>query len=200
MDETDAIMTRYSQKQIMETDQKKIIAVRDLLDAAQKSITSARKILATMTNPDGAKRELEYLNASNLNSYKSGSEKIIEGVFTGESMLGSDGNTYPVPQNYASKSHLVQGSKLKAIISEDGKIVYKIIEEMPYETKVGLIAANRDKFQVIADGKAYNLLMASVTYLKAGIGDTVSLRVPKGKEATYAALEALIPKDEPSEA
>lgn len=200
MDETDAIMIRYSQKQIMETDQKKIIAVRDLLDAAQKSITSARKILATMTNPDGAKRELEYLNASNLNSYKSGSEKIVEGVFTGESMLGSDGNTYPVPQNYASKSHLVQGSKLKAIISEDGKIVYKIIEEMPYETKVGLIAANRDKFQVIADGKAYNLLMASVTYLKAGIGDTVSLRVPKGKEATYAALEALIPKDEPSEA
>lgn len=111
-------------------------------------------------------------------------------------MLGSDGNTYPVPQNYASKSHLVQGSKLKAIIGGDGKIVYKIIEEMPYETKIGLIAANRDKFQVVSDGKAYNLLMASVTYLKAQIGDTVTLRVPKGKEATYAALEAIIPKEE----
>ncbi len=184
----------------METDQKKIAAVRDLLDAAQKSITSARKILATMADGDYAKRELDYLNASNLNSYKSGNEKIVEGVFTGESMLGSDGNTYPVPQNYASKSHLVQGSKLKAIIGEDGKIVYKIIEEMPYETKIGLIAANRDKFQVVADGKAYNLLMASVTYLKAGIGDTVSIRIPQGKEATYAALEALIPKDGTPEA
>lgn len=94
-------------------------------------------------------------------------------------MLGSDGNTYPVPQNYASKSHLVQGSKLKAIIAGDGKIVYKIIEEIPYETKIGIIATNRDKFQVIADGKAYNILMASVTYLKASIGDTVSLRVPQ---------------------
>lgn len=180
----------------MENDQKKIAAVRDLLDASQKSITSARKILASMTDGESAKRELEYLDASNLNAYKSGSEKIVEGVFTGESMLGSDGNTYPVPQNYASKSHLVQGSKLKAIIGGDGKLVYKIIEEMPYETKVGLIASNRDKFQVVADGKAYNLLMASVTYLKAEIGDTVSIRVPKGKEATYAALEALIPKDE----
>lgn len=38
--------------------------------------------------------------------------------------------------------------------------------------------------------------MASVTYLKAQIGDTVTLRVPKGKEATYAALEAVIPKEE----
>lgn len=151
----------------MENDQKKIAAVRDLLDAAQKSITSARKILITMSDGEGAKRELEYLDASSLHSYKSGTEKIVEGVFTGESMLGSDGNTYPVPQNYASKSHLVQGSKLKAIIGDDGKITYKIIEEMPHETKVGLIAANRDKFQVIADGKAYNVLMASVTYLKA---------------------------------
>lgn len=166
------------------------------LDAAQKSITSARKsILATMTDGESAKRELAYLDASNLTAYKSGDEKIVEGVFTGESMLGSDGNTYPVPRNYASKSHLVQGSKLKAIIGGDGK-TYKIIEEMPYETKIGLIASNRDKFQVVSDGKAYNLLMASVTYLKAEIGDTVSLRVPKGKEATYATLEALIPKEE----
>lgn len=183
----------------METDQKKIAAIRDLLDAAQKSITSARKILATMADSEVGKRELEYLDASNLHAYKSGAEKIVEGVFTGESMLGSDGNTYPVPQNYASKSHLVQGSKLKAIIGGDGKIVYKIIEEMPYETKVGLIASNRDKFQVVSEGKAYNILMASVTYLKAGIGDSVSIRIPKGKEATYAALEAVIPKEMPTE-
>jgi hypothetical protein len=43
-----------------------------------------------------------------LSSYRSGDDKIIEGVFTGEGMLGSDGNIYPVPQNYASKSLLVQ--------------------------------------------------------------------------------------------
>lgn len=66
----------------MENDQKKILAVRDLLDAAQKSITSARKILATMTDGETAKRELAYLDASNLSAYKSGDEKIVEGVFT----------------------------------------------------------------------------------------------------------------------
>ena len=109
-------------------------------------------------------------------------------------MLGSDGNIYPVPQNYASKSHLVQGSKLKAIINPDGKITYKIIEEIAHETAIGILTQNKDKFQVISEGKAYNVLIAAVTYLKAEVGDNISIRIPKGKEATFAALDAVIPK------
>jgi hypothetical protein len=109
-------------------------------------------------------------------------------------MLGSDGNIYPVPQNYASKSHLVQGSKLKAIINPDGKITYKIIEEIPYETAVGILLQNKDKFQVISNGKTYNVLVAAITYLKAEIGDSISIRIPKGKDATFAALDAVLPK------
>ena len=65
----------------MENERKKIAAIRDLLDAAQKSITSARKILATMADSEACKRELDYLDASNLHAYKSGNEKIVEGVF-----------------------------------------------------------------------------------------------------------------------
>lgn len=177
------------------TDQKKLAAIRDLLESAGKSVAAARKILATLAGEAGEAESLEYINASGLSNYKSGSDKIVEGVFTGESMLGSDGAIYPVPQNYASKSHLVQGSKLKAIIALDGKITYKIIEEIPYDTVVGLLTMNRDKYQVVCENKTYNVLMASVTFLKAEIGDSVSVRIPKGKEATYAAVDAIIPKD-----
>lgn len=174
-------------------DEKKILAVKDFLLAAEKSLQSAKKILATMVDSKDLKRWLEF-DTSSLHSYDSGEDKIIEWVFTGESMLGSDGNIYPVPQNYASKSHLVQGSKLKAVIKPDGKITYKIIEEIPYETYIGILTQNKDKFQVIAEGKAYNVLIAAVTYLKAEIGDSISIRIPKGKEATFAALDAVIPK------
>lgn len=180
-------------------DQKKLIAIKDFLDSAQKSVVSAKKILATMTDNAEMKKELEYIDASDLASYSSGDDKIIEGVFTGESMLGSDSNIYPVPQNYASKSKLVQGSKLKAIIQSDGKITYKIIEEIEHETKIGILTKNKDRFQVIADGKTYNTLLAAVTYLKAELGDSVSIRIPKGKDATYAAIEALLPKTLPTE-
>ena len=175
------------------SDQKKIAAVRDLIESAQKSIVAARKILSTLAGEGGTQNDP--IDLSGLTSYKSGDEKIVEWVFTGEAMLGSDSSMYPVPQNYASKSHLVQGSKLKAIIAADGKITYKIIEEIPYDTQIGLITMNHDKYQVISDGKSYNVLTASVTFLKWEIGDTVSLRVPRGKEATYATLDAIIPKD-----
>lgn len=177
------------------TDQKKLAAVRDLIESAQKSIATAKKILSSLADGGNPEKMDEELDLSGLQSYKSGASKIVEGVFTGESMLGSDGNMYPVPQNYASKSHLVQWSKLKATIGPDGKITYKIIEEIEFVTQVGLITLNRDKYQVVSEWKTYNVLTASITFLKANIWDSVSLRLPKGKEATYAALEAVIPKE-----
>ena len=174
-------------------DNKKLIAIKDFIASAEKSMNSAKKILATMIDPKSLWKDFEF-DLWNLNSYDSGEDKIVEWVFTWESMLGSDSNIYPIPQNYASKSHLVQWSKLKAIIKPDGKIQYKIIEEIEFETKVWIIAKNKDKYQVIADGKSYNILLAVITYLKAELWDSVSIRVPKWKEATFAAVESVIPK------
>lgn len=174
-------------------DNKKLIAIKDFIASAEKSMNSAKKILATMIDPKSLWKDFEF-DMWNLNSYDSGEDKVVEWVFTGESMLGSDSNIYPVPQNYASKSHLVQWSKLKAIIKPDGKIQYKIIEEIEYETKVWIIAKNKDKYQVIADGKSYNILLAVITYLKAELWDSVSIRIPKWKDATFAAVESVIPK------
>ena len=129
-----------------------------------------------------------------LSFYRQGEDKIIEGVFTGESMLGSDGNLYPVPQNYSSKSLLVQGSKLKAMIQPSGKILYKIIGEIPYESKVGIITKNGEKYSITTDTKSYNVLLAAITFHHCNVWDTVSIRIPEGKDATYAVIETVVPK------
>jgi hypothetical protein len=94
-------------------------------------------------------------------------------------MLASDGNTYPVPQNYASKSLLVQGSRLKATIDESGRIKYKIISEIPYTTEIGVITKNGEKYQITTDIKTYNVLVAAITFHKCNIGDTVTIRIPE---------------------
>ena len=86
---------------------------------------------------------------------------------------------YPVPQNYASKSLLVQGSKLKAIIQPSGKIVYKIIGEIPFESKVGIVTKNGEKYQITTETKTYNVLLAAVTFHHCNVGDTVSIRIPE---------------------
>lgn len=43
--------------------------------------------------------------------------KSIDGVFDGENMVGEDGNPYPVPPNYASKSKLVEGDLMRVTIT-----------------------------------------------------------------------------------
>ena len=173
-------------------DEQKIKALRDLIHSAQNSIHSAKKILNSLLWEEDADMDLD---TSGLMSYNSWDDHIVEWVFTGESMLGSDGNMYPVPQNYASKSLLVQWSKLKALINPNGKIVYKIIGEIPFESRIGIITKNGEKYQITTDSKAYSVLLAAITFHHCSVGDTVSIRIPEWKDATYAVIETVIPKN-----
>ena len=176
-------------------DENKIKALRDLIHSAQNSINSAKKLLNTLIGDDFSEQDEMSGASSDASIYTSGELTIVEWVFTGESMLGPDGSTYPVPQNYASKSLLVQGSKLKAMIEPTWKIKYKIIDEIPFETKIGIITKNWEKYQINTDEKSYNVLMAAITFHKCEIGDTVSIRIPEWKNATYAVIESIIPKN-----
>jgi len=90
-------------------EKKKIQAIKDFIESAEKSIKSAKKILKDILEENNIDLESSIdLDTGGLHSYKSGDDKIVEGVFTGEEMLGSDNHKYPVPVNYASKSKLVQ--------------------------------------------------------------------------------------------
>lgn len=173
-------------------DEQKIKALRDLIHSAQNSISSAKKILNWLLGEEG-ETSID-ISTEGLSSYTQWDDKIVEWVFTGDSMLGSDGNIYPVPQNYSSKSLLVQGSKLKAIVQPNGKILYKIIGEIPYESKIGIVTKNGEKYSITTDSKTYNVLLAAVTFHHCDVWDTVSIRIPEWKDATYAVIESIVPK------
>ncbi|MBS9784136.1 hypothetical protein KGV55_02180 [Candidatus Gracilibacteria bacterium] len=172
--------------------QKQIQDLYSLIQSAQANITSAKKILDELVGDDKG-IDLD-LSTRGLASYQDEENKIVEGIFTGESMLGADGNTYAVPQNYASKSLLVQGSRLKATIDGNGKIIYKIIKEIPYESLLGIITKSGEKYQISTDKKVYNVLAAAITFHKCEVGDKVNIRIPEGKDATFAVIENRIPK------
>ncbi len=175
---------------------KKIIAIRDFIESAEKSIKNAKKLLNEVLQEEKLDLSSEVsLDTKWLNKYNSGESKIIEWVFTGEEMLGADENKYPVPVNYASKSKLVQGDKMKLTIDENGKMLYKQILPIERDTKVGLLTRDKGKYQVVADGTTYNVLTAAVTHFKADIGDSITILTPKGKDATFAAIETVIPKE-----
>jgi len=173
---------------------KTIEAIRDFIMTAEKSIKNAKMLLKDVLETEGVSLNSPVkLDASDLHSYTSDDAKIIEGLFTGEEMLGSDGNKYPVPANYSSKSKLVQWDKLKLTIAWNGKMLYKQIAPIEREIKVGLLIKEKEKFQVIAEWNTYDLLTAAVTHFKAEIGDNISVIVPAGKAATFAAIDSVLP-------
>ncbi len=122
--------------------------------------------------------------------------RIIEGVFNGELMVGSDGKEYTVPANYASKSKLIEGDILKLTINNEGNFVYKQIGPIERQRIVGQLTYDKEKdeYYVTGEGKTWRVLPASVTYFKGEPGDEAVILVPKEMPSKWAAVENIIKK------
>jgi hypothetical protein len=168
-----------------EVPDKQIKRLKALIQEAETSLAAAKELLLSLVGEEPA------VASSGKDDEPLG--KIIEGVFDGQNMVGSDGKTYPVPANYASKSKLVQGDILKLTISDDGAFMYKQIGPIPRKQVVGTLIQENGHYYVDVNGKKYRVLLASVTYFKAKPGDQVSVNVPEDdSNAEWAALEAAL--------
>ncbi|MBU1132526.1 hypothetical protein KKC32_04780 [Patescibacteria group bacterium] len=127
---------------------------------------------------------------------RSESEKVLEGVFDGQNMIGADGQQYDVPANYASKSKLVEGDILKLTINNLGSFVYKQIKPIERLRKVGALEQDPQSLQYYAtdDGKRWKLLTASVTYFRGEPGDEVVFLIPADGGSRWAAVENIVKK------
>jgi len=173
--------------------QASIHALQELISTAERSLHHAKNLMTQISG----KKVLPQVepDMAGLHAYKHGKSKVIEGVFTGKDMLGVDKKTYPVPANYASKSKIIEGSKLKMTIKADGSYQYKIIDEIDFDTTTGTLIKEADTFIIISQQGIYQVLPASVTYLQAHVGDRVAIRIPRGIKATYATIDTLVPAD-----
>jgi hypothetical protein len=163
---------------------KQVKRLRALIQEAETSLAAATELLISLVGDD--ERVTPIVREDTLG-------KVIEGVFDGQNMVGSDGKTYPVPANYASKSKLVQGDILKLTIAEDGAFLYKQIGPIPRKQVVGTLVLENGHYFVDVNGRKLRVLLASVTYFKAKPGDQVSVNVPEDDATTeWAALEAAL--------
>lgn len=164
---------------------KQIKRLKALIQEAETSLGAAKELLVSLVGEDP--------EITRSLSSEEALGKIIEGVFDGQNMVGSDGKTYPVPANYASKSKLVQGDILKLTIADDGSFLYKQIGPIPRKQVVGVLMQENGHYYVDVNKKQYRVLLASVTYFKAKPGDQVSVNVPEDdSHAEWAALEAAL--------
>ncbi len=164
--------------------EKQVKRLRALIQEAETNLAAAKELLTSLVgdNPE---------ETATVREQQTG--KVIEGVFDGQNMVGSDGKTYPVPANYASKSKLVQGDILKLTIADDGAFLYKQIGPIPRKQVVGTLIQKDGHYFVDVNSKQYRVLLASVTYFKAATGDQISVIVPEeDSDVEWAAIEAAL--------
>ena len=122
------------------------------------------------------------------------SGQVLEGVFSGEAMVGADGKRYNIPPNYASKSKLVEGDLLKLTITSNGSFIYKQIGPIDREQLVGLLARDQlgGNWYAVKGDRRWRVLTASVTYYHGKPGDQAVILIPKNSRSNWAAVENII--------
>lgn len=165
----------------------KIQALRDMINSAEKTMQGAKAMLLQLEGKKkmGRKRKVEEVTDGT----------VVEGTFDGQIMIGADGKQYPVPANYASKSKLVEGDVLKLTITPEGSFIYKQIGPVERKHALGIISQDENgNYCILADGKPYKVLLASVTYFKGEPGDEVAIVFPRDIDATWASIENILQK------
>ncbi|MDD3862139.1 MAG: hypothetical protein PHP74_04620 [Candidatus Gracilibacteria bacterium] len=176
----------------------KLAMIKEMIDSAESNLRSAKQILVELVGGKTSKKTVFAKMAQELDPIEKdddGEDKIVEGVFNGETMTDKDEKDYPVPANYASKSKLIPGDVLKLTIKEDGTFLYKQIGPIERKRVIGILTYGDGQYKVIAAGKAYKVLLASVTYFKAEVGDKITLIVPEVEDSEWGAIENVLPKD-----
>ena len=171
-------------------DQRLRVAIRALRQMQQQ----LSNVLELLEQPEGGALDagLFRIDAKLVESV--GKDRIVEGVFDGQRMVGTDGMKYTISPNYASKSKLVEGDILKLTIKEDGSFIFKQIGPIERERVTGALAMDESGNYALAlsDGKTYRILTASVTFYHGEPGDQVVALLPKGQPAAWAAVEHVL--------
>lgn len=163
----------------------KIQSLREMIDNAERTIQASKAMLLQLEGKKktGRKRKVEDVEGG----------KVVEGAFDGQIMIGSDGKQYPVPANYASKSKLVEGDLLKLTITDDGNFIYKQIGPAERKRLIGVVSQDeKGNYFVMAEGRPYQILLASITYFKAEPGDEVTLIIPRDIDSNWGSVENII--------
>lgn len=173
----------------------KLLHIQELLETAAANLKTANALLRDMTGVVDTDKERNIGRASASAAPSTSVDgKVVEGVFDGQNMIDSNGQSYPVPANYASKSKLVEGDGMKLTITDEGKFIYKQIAPIERKTLVGVLIQEDGQYKVLAEGKVFRVLLASVTFYRAEVGDQVTILLPNDSEASWGAIEAVIPK------
>jgi hypothetical protein len=182
---------------------KKIQNIYSLIEIAENNLNNAKILINQIIEEKKINSPSSTFNLNDPELQKrshyedSSALETMEGYFDGESMLGDNGKFYTVPQNYASKTQLVIGDRLKWTLTTD-KELFKLIAPAERERLVGHFSMDADNYVVVTDKQKepIKILKASATFAMKNLGlefgDEVVLIVPKNVTPTWGAFSSVV--------
>lgn len=177
---------------------KKISTILNLIEIAETNLKTAKGLLNQLVGEKGGIATTnEIARPVPVSTDEENALEVVEGYFDGENMLGDNGQTYIVPPNYASKTGLVVGDRMKWMLTSEREI-FKLISPANRERVTGTFTIEGDSYLVLVDKlpNPVQILKASATYamknLGLKVGDDVSITVPKDTTPTWGAFNSVI--------
>jgi hypothetical protein len=183
---------------------KKLETILSLVQVAENNLKNVQTMVLQLMSEKGVSVDLsQNMKTPGLKSRDEDSSlEVQEGYFDGENMIGDNGQIYTVPQNYASKTQLVVGDRMKWILTEEREI-FKLIQPTPRIRVTGTFGIEGDNYIVLVDEftSPIKILKASSTYamknLGLKIGDEVSVYIPKEGVPTWGAFVSVVKPGSP---
>lgn len=169
--------------------QTQIRLIHQALNAAVSSVNLAKQLLS----------EVSGFKENSTNSQKNLTSPVpdlpgVVGTFDGQFMVANDGQKFQVPENYASKSLLVFGDKLK-MVEVNGENRFKQIERVKRQKATGLVVKKEGRLHVVTSDGSYRVLPAAVAFFGGNEGDEAQIIIPtENRHAPFAAVEGVVGK------
>jgi len=112
-------------------------------------------------------------------------------------MTADDGQRFEVPANYAAKSRLVYGDRLKKI-EENGATLFKQIVKVPRKKIQGILNKKEGMWYIITDAGSYKIADVAAEFNHAELHDEAEALIPEtDANAPFAALDKILTQRAP---
>ena len=149
-----------------------------------------RMIQAAMRNLERVSNYVEKIEQEERKEFYMGIPGV-EGTFDGEALVTEDGKKKVVPPNYAAKSRLVFGDKLK-LFKDGDRDVYKQIDRPERKKIEGILTKKEGKWYLLSDSGSYKISDVSAQFNDAQLNDEAEAFIPADNlKSPFAALDRI---------
>lgn len=158
--------------------QKKYDNIKMLIRSAFSQLEKVQNVVESMEQED---KKTYYQNIPG-----------VEGYFDGQYLVSDDGRKTEVPGNYAAKSRLVYGDRLKVFV-ESEKQVFKQITKAERKKVEGVLGKKEGRWYLLANEGTYRIADVAAEYNKAELNDKAYAYIPANNlNVPYAALDLVV--------